>query len=436
MKSPILFLNPLDLKFMRYPRLNLLVSLFILAAGISQAQSLTLAQCYELAKKNYPLIKQRALISQSKEFSVANLRSGYLPQLSINGQATYQSAVTQVPISLPGLDIKPLSKDQYKIYADINQNLFDGNNIKNQSLVQETSARVEDQKLEVELYKVNDRINQIFFGVLMMDEQARQIELIQNDLKSSLTKVEASIANGVAFKTSADILQAELLKTEQRIIETRSNRKAFLQMLGLFINQELNEKTVLEKPLAFDTAPDAINRPELSLYNFQTELLGSQYKLNNTKVLPKMSLFAQGGYGRPGLNALLNEFSTYYIGGLRLSWNIGGYYNLARDKQLLDVNVQALNAQKETFLFNTKVSLKQQSGEITKLQELIAVDRKIIDLRARIKSTAKAQLDNGVITANDYLRELNAEDQASENLIFHGIQLLLNQYAYKTTSGN
>lgn len=422
---------------MRYLSLNFVLALFLISTtGFSQTGSFTLTQCYELAKKNYPLIKQRALIAQSKEFSIANLRTGYLPQVSINGQATYQSAVTQVPISFPGVDIKPLSKDQYKIYADVNQSLFDGNVIKNQSLVQETSARVEDQKLEVELYKINDRINQIFFGVLMMDEQARQIELIKKDLNSSIAKMEASIANGIAFKTSADILQAELLKTEQRIIETRANRMAFLDMLGLFLNQQLDEKTILEKPQPTDATADAINRPELTLYNFQSELLGSQYRLNNTKVQPKVGLFVQGGYGRPGLNALLNEFSTYYIGGLRVNWNIGGYYNLKRDKQLLDVNVQSLNAQKETFLFNTKVSLTQQTGEITKLQELIAVDRKIIELRARIKSTAKAQLDNGVITANDYVRELNAEDQANENLIFHEIQLLLNQYAFKTTSGN
>lgn len=405
--------------------------------SFSQTNSITITQCYDLARKNYPLIKQRELITQSKEFNIANLRSGYLPQVTINGQASYQSAVTQVPITLPGLDIKPLSKDQYKIYADLNQNLFDGNTIKNQSRIQETSAQVEDQKLEVELYKINDRINQIFFGLLMMDEQAKQIELVKKDLQSSITKVEASIANGIAFKTNADILQAELFKTDQRIIETRANRKAFLDMLGLFINQQLDDQIILEKPVSLGARVDMdIKRPELTLYNFQSELLGSQYRLNNTKVLPKVSLFAQGGYGRPGFNVLLNQFSTYYIGGLRMSWNIGGYYNLDRDKQLLDVNVQTLNAQKETFLFNTKVTLKQQSNEITKLQELIEVDRKIIALRARIKSTAKAQLDNGVITANDYLRELNAEDQANENLIFHDIQLLMSQYGYKTTSGN
>jgi outer membrane protein TolC len=412
-----------------------LVLLLVSTTVLSQRQSLTLAQCYELAGKNYPLIKQKALTAQSKEFNIANLRTGYLPQISINGQATYQSAVTQVPISFPGLDIKPLSKDQYKIYTDVNQTLFDGNTISNQSLVQEASAQVDDQKLEVELYKVNERVNQLFFGVLMMDEQARQIELTKKDLQTSMAKMEASIANGIAFKTSADILQAELLRNEQRTIETRANRKAFLEMLGMFVNLELDEKIILEKPQAPELSPDAISRPELSWYHFQTALLGSQYRLNHTKVQPRVSLFAQGGYGRPGLNGLLNEFYTYYIGGLRMSWNIGGYYNLNRDKQLLDINVQSLNAQKETFLLNTKVSLKQQSGEITKLRELIEVDRKIIALRTRIKSTAKAQLDNGVITANDYLRELNAEDQASENLIFHEIQLLLNQYGYKTTSG-
>jgi len=424
---------------MSKPSRNFTLSLLTVFSlnGFSQTNLLTLEQCYALARKNYPLIKQRELIVQSREFSIANIRSGYLPQATINGQASYQSAVTQVPISIPGIDIKPLSKDQYKIYADVNQNLFDGNAIKNQSHVQETSALVEDQKLEVELYTVNERINQIFFGVLMMDEQTRQINLVKEDIESSIKKVEASIVNGTSVRTNVDILQAELLKTEQRSIETLSNRKAFMEMLSLFIHWQLNDHTVFERPREIELTDEfLIHRPELSLYNFQSELLGTQHQLSNTKVLPKVSLFAQVGYGRPALNVLLNEFSSYYIGGLRVNWNIGGYYNLNRDKQLLDLNVQTLNSQKETFLLNTKVTLKQQSNEITKLQELILVDRKIIKLRNRIKSTAKAQLDNGVITANDYLRELNAEDQATENLIFHEIQLLMNQYGFKTTAGN
>ncbi len=403
------------------------------------AQRLTLAECYEKARQNFPLIRQKELLAKSKEFTVANASSGYLPQVSVAGQATYQSDVTKVPIDVPGFAVKPLAKDQYKVYAEVNQSLYDGGTIKRQNAITETNAQLEDQKVEVELYKIRERVNQIFFGILLLDEQLIQVDLVKKDLLSSIEKVQASIQNGIAFKTNADILQAELLKTEQRTIELVAGRTAYLSMLGVFIGQELAGETTLEKPaetLSTATADVSnITRPELSMYNFQTPVLTAQQQLNNTKVLPRVGLFVQGGYGRPGLNVLKNEFSTYYIGGLRLNWNLSGFYNTKRDREQLQLNLQGVEVQKQVFLFNTKLTLNQQTSEIAKLKSLIEVDDKIIDLRSKIKTTAKSQLDNGVITANDYLRELNAEDQAKQNRSLHGIQLLMTEYNYLSTTG-
>lgn len=407
------------------------------AAPLWAQQALTIEQCYELARQNYPLIHQKDLVAKSKEFSVANARTGFLPQVSIAGQATYQSEVTRVPLEVPGFKVDALSKDQYKIYAELNQSIYDGGTVKRQTALQETNALVEDQKVEVELYRIKERINQIYFGTLLIDEQKVQAELIKKDLTSSLAKMESAIRNGTAFKTNADILQAESLKTDQRIIELNATKRSYLDMLGLFIHQEIAENVVLQKPTTVAVSTDAnLARPELTLYRYQSELITAQQQLTNTKVLPRVSLFVQGGYGKPGLNMLLNKFDTYYIGGLRLNWNLGGFYNTKRDKQLLDVNLQSINYQKEAFLFNTNLTLKQQNNDITKLNELIAVDEKLIELRTRIKNTAKAQLENGVITANDYLRELNAEDQAKQNLALHQTQLVMTQYNYQVTSGN
>lgn len=403
------------------------------------AQNLTLGECYEKARQNFPLIQQKELLLKSKDYTVANASSGYLPQLSIAGQATYQSDVTKVPIDVPGFAVKPLAKDQYKIYAEVNQSLYDGGTIKRQNAISETNAQLEDQKVEVELYKIRERVNQIFFGILLIDEQLIQVDLVKKDLLSSIEKVEASIQNGIAFKTNADILQAELLKTDQRAIELTAGRRAYLLMLGVFIGQELGDATALETPAettsVISTDASNISRPELSMYNFQTQVLTAQQQLNNTKVLPRVGLFVQGGYGRPGLNVLKNEFSTYYIGGLRLNWNLSGFYNTKRDREQLQLNLQGVEVQKQVFLFNTKLTLHQQSSEMTKLKDLIRVDDKIIELRTKIKTTAKSQLDNGVITANDYLRELNAEDQAKQNRSLHGIQLLMTQYNYISTTG-
>ena len=298
----------------------------LITAASAYAQQLTLDECYEKARQNFPLIKQKELLVSTKDFSVANARSGYLPQVTINGTATYQSDVTRVPISVPGFEIKPLAKDQYKLYAELNQSLYDGGAIKRQNAISEANAMVEDQKVEVELYKVKERINQIYFGILLIDEQLVQVDLIRKDLQSSIQKVESSIRNGVAFKTNADILQAELLKTDQREIELRAGKKSYAYMLGIFIAQDLDERIQLQKPDEKTPASDlTVARPELTLYNYQSQLLTAQQQLNNTKVMPKFGVFVQGGYGRPGLNVLQNEFATYYIGGLRLSWNLAGF---------------------------------------------------------------------------------------------------------------
>ncbi|HCM75220.1 MAG TPA: transporter [Cytophagales bacterium] len=398
---------------------------------------LTIEQCYESARNNYPLIKQKELIEQSKEFSIANVRSGLLPQISINAQATYQSDVTQVPITAPGFNIEALAKDQYKVYGEVTQSLYDGGTTKGQKTIVETSARVEDQKLEIELYKIKERINQLFFGILLVDEQTKQLELLQKDLERNIARTESAVRNGTAFKMSVDLLQAEYLKAEQRIIETQSMRQAFIVMLGYFINKPLTETTQLEKPiiLSIEDQP-LLTRPELTLFNYQNEMLGAQYELGKTKTLPRVGLFFQGGYGRPALNQLKNEFDTYYLGGIRLNWSLSGFYNSKRDKQLLDLNMRQVNAQKETFEFNTNLITGQQKQELNKLKKLISVDDKIIELRTSIKQTAEMQQENGVITTNDYLRELNAEDQAKQNRLLHEMQLLMALYAYQNTIGN
>ncbi|MFN8289990.1 MAG: TolC family protein [Chitinophagaceae bacterium] len=416
--------------------LAVMISCFLLADKSPGQQSLTLQQAYDLAQKNYPLVKQRDLIRQTTAYSVDNLNKGYLPQLSFSGQATYQSEVTQVKIPVPGISIAPPSKDQYKLLADISQVVYDGGMIKEQKAMQQLNDESEQQKVEVELYKLKERINQLFLGVLFLDEQLKQVELVRTDLDNGIKRVQAQVDNGVAFKSNLNVLKAELLKTEQRAIELRASRKGFTDVLGLFINQELPENIRLEKPAA-SPAPltDEVQRPELRLFSAQQKLLGSQFRLIEARNRPKAGLFFQGGYGRPGLNFLKNEFSFFYTTGVRLNWSFGGLYTRKKEKQIIELSQKTIDIQKEVFLLNTSTQLKQQQSEISKLQQLISTDHDIIDLRVKIKEAAKAQLENGVITANDYLREVNAEDQARQSLITHQVQLLQAQISYQTISG-
>jgi outer membrane protein TolC len=416
---------------------RILSVLLILPAMLyAQSQSLSLQKAYELAEQNYPLIKQRELIKQTSEYSEENLGKGFLPQINLSGQATYQSAVTQVKLPAPGIFIEPLSKDQYRILGDVNQLIYDGGAIKQQKGIQHLSDEVEQQKIEVELYKLKERINQIFLGVLFLDEQLKQVDLVRSDLNNGVTRVEAQINNGVALKSNLNVLKAELLKTDQRAIEIRSSRKGYIDVLSFFINQTLPENIRLEKPVVTGSVLiNDIQRPELKLYSTQEKLLGGQYNMIGSRNKPKASLFFQGGYGRPSLNLFTNDFDFFYTTGLRLNWSIGGFYTEKREKKIIELNQKSIDIQKEVFLFNTNAQLKQQQSEFDKLQKLIATDNDIIDLRIKVKDAAKAQLENGVITANDYLREVNAEDLARQNLITHQIQLLQAQINYQTISG-
>lgn len=403
--------------------------------GILQAQTkLNIDQCYDLAKKNYPLVKQMELISKTSEFNIQNASRAYLPQFSLNGQATYQSDVTGLPIPIPNYE--SMSKDQYKFYADVSQVVYEGGLISQQKKIIKANAEVEQEKIEVELYKLQERINQLYFGVLLIDGQLAQVDLLRKDINTGLDKVNAGINNGVALKTNADALKAELLKADQKTIELKSARKAFLTALVLFLNQTLEENVILEEPKVAETFAATINRPELKLFEFQNKYIDTQSKIITRKNLPKVGLFGQAGYGRPALNMLNNKFDTYYIGGIRFNWALSGFYTMKNERQLIDVNHKMVDIQKEVFLFNTNMVLSQQNTELDKLRELMHVDNQIIDLRTGIKNTAKVQLENGVITSNDYLREVNAEDQARQNYLLHEIQLLMAGYNYKTTSGN
>ncbi len=400
-----------------------------------QTETLNIEEVYQLARKNYPLIKQRELISKTKEYSVSNAAKGYLPVISVNGQATYQSAVTNFPFQVPGISIPQFSKDQYKFYAEADQVVYDGGMIKNKKQTAEANEVVQQQNLDVELYALYDRVNQLFFGALLMDEQLKQNDLLQQDIQNGIDKAKALVANGVAYRSSVDELSAQLLQAQQSRVDLTSTKKAFIEMLSLFTNTQLNDNTHLEKP-ASPVLTGNISRPELQAFDSQKKIYDLQGKMLENQLKPKISFFAQGGYGRPGLNFLSNDFSWYYTGGLRLNWNFGSIYTNKNQQRLLDINKHSMDIQKEIFLFNTTLSQRQQKAIVEKYDSQIQQDDTIISLRNSVKKAAYAQLENGVLSAHDYISQVNAEDQARRAKILHEMQLLQAQYNYQNIVGN
>lgn len=414
---------------------NLIALLFVfLLCDVKAQETFTLESILEKANSNYPLIKQKGLLEQNRNFNLAALNRAYLPQISINGQATYQSDVTEVPIkvNLPGFSIDPLSKDQYRIVADVNQVLFDGGQIHQQKNLLRANEQVEQEKVNAEMQKMREKVRQLYLGVLMMDEQLKQVELIESDLQSGVNKMQSAVKNGIALRSHLAVLQAEEHKNNQRKTELISTRNTLLKTISLFTGTTLEEKCKFISPKSSVQVQEgfSINRPELKVFEAQEKFTDTQKKLLGVKSLPRLSLFGQGGYGNPGLNMLLNEFDYFYIAGARLNWNLGALYSFSAERKSNLISKRSIQLQKELFLLNASIIAEQYRNDISKFKQLISEDNKIVALRNEIMKASKAQLDNGVITSSDYLREMNAADQARQNLLLHQLQLIQTELDY------
>ncbi|MEO1050537.1 MAG: TolC family protein [Bacteroidota bacterium] len=394
-------------------------------------EKLSLDSCLVLAELNYPLIQQYDLLRQSKAYSLINAQKGKLPQISLNGQATYQSEVT----SVPGENVPTLSKDQYQLYGEISQPLTGITVINQQKRIIEAEAEVDRADLETNLYAIKQRVSDLFFGILLVEEQLKQSALTRDDIQAGLTRADAMVKFGTSLKSSANVLKAELMTLEQRIIEQQATREGYMRTLALFIGRDLNQHLTLIKPQFLELSSD-IRRPELHLFDSQMRVIMMQNDLLDRTNRPQLSLFLQSGVGRPALNFLSNDLEPYYIGGLRLSWNLSNFYTTKGQRQLFSINRSIVQSQQETFLFNTNLTMTNQNTQIAKMQALIEKDREIIALRDQIIDTSKGQFENGVITSTDYKAVVIDADQARQNLVLHEIELLKLKNDYKLTSGN
>lgn len=413
----------------------LIVVALLLNFQLKAQETATLEEVQELAKNSYPLIKRNGLIEKTQTYTLENIAKEWLPQIGVVGQATYQNEVTQLPFTLPNSSVEPLSKDQYKVYADIQQTVYDGGLISNQKKLAKIQSETEIQKNEVELDQLEERINQIYFGILQSQEQMQQTEITKNDLENGLKKANAQLQFGTILRSQVDVLKAQLIGLQQRQIEVQSLRKNLIETLSLFTKKDFNENTIFEKPEKLLLTSEN-NRTELKLFSLQQQFLETQKSLVQSKNLPKLGAFFQGGYGKPGFNMLRNEFDVFYISGLRLQIPISGYYTKKNDLVLLNTQQQNLEIQKENFLFNQNFSTIRNNEELEKLQKLIQKDEELIVLRQSIKKASLAQLENGVINTSDYLREVNAEEQARIQKTTHEIQFLLTQYNQKAQLNN
>ena len=418
----------------KFTLLLLFISQF--AFGQSIEPILSLEYCYTEAICNYPLIKQKELLKTSTEYKIKNLNVNYLPQVYLNGQATYQSDVTQIPIHIPGVTIPELNKDAYKITLDVNQVVYDGGLTKHQKNIEKTGLLLDEQNLDIELYKVKDRVNQYYFNILLFQENEKLLKTMQNEINSKLAKMEAAIKGGIAIENNANILKAELIKIEQQLIEINAGKQASSQMLSELINKPITEKTTFILPEPLINNKDTSNqRLEFKYFDLQKDKITQTKNLSVSKIMPKVSIFGQAGYGRPGLNMFTNTFDTYYLVGAKLSWNLWNWNQSKNEKNILDIQSSIIDSQKELFALNLKMANYKENADVKKFIALIEKDNEMIALKTKIAKNASYQLDNGIITATEYTTELNSEWQAKLNLELHKIQLVLSKINYLNNLG-
>lgn len=416
----------------------LLLCFPLLAGGVKGQERITLPRCYEWARDNYPQIRQYGLIDRTEQYNLSNAGKNWLPQLSVNAKATYQSDVTQLPFDteklsaiIPGFDVPTMSKDQYQVVAEVNQTVWDGGVVRATKQFTQAEAIANRKQLESDLYALNNRVNQLYFGCLLQDEMIRQNALLQKELQVNIDRINGMMDSGVANLSDRESMEVELLNARQKEIELRAARSAYRQMLAALTGRQITETDGLEIPSVPGLQlSQEINRPELQALEAKSSLLNVQNKQLTAGMMPKVGAFVQGGYGRPGLNMLEDSFNPFYVAGVRLSWNLGKLYTLKTDRQKIEVSRQTVDVQRETFLFNTRLEMLQQNTDIRKLTDLMRADDEILRLRTSIKKAAEVKLENGIISVTDLIREINSEDLARQAGATHRIQQLMAIYNY------
>ena len=423
----------------KYMRIKVLILSLIASASVAQAQ--TLDECQRAAEKHYPIIKRYDLIAKTTDLTVKNIQKGWLPQVTAAAQATYQSAVAewldhlQSMFQQVGLKMKGLRKDQYKLSIDVQQPIYDGGAISGQRKIASQEGKVQEAENEVNLYQVRRRVNELYFSLLLLNEQIKLNDDVKALLQSSEQKLSAMVKGGTAATSDYENVRAERLSAEQANESLKAQKLMLSRILSVFCGIEIIH---LQKPQALDATVSANTRPEMRLFDNQLRLSEVQEKALDARLKPHLGLFAQGFYGYPGLNMfedmMQHKWSLNGLVGVKLSWNIGALYTHKNDKARLRLQREQIENAREVFLFNNSIDEIQQKENINRYRKMMQNDDEIIDLRTHIRKAAESKLAHGIIDVNSLLREINNENAAKAQQAIHEIDMLKEMYNLKFTN--
>jgi outer membrane protein TolC len=413
---------------------SFLITVLILmgATGSVTAQTLYIDSCYALALRNYPLIKQYGLIDKTKDYTLSNAGKAWLPQFSVTAIEGYVFG------ELPKFGSNENSSNLKFIgLGQLNQTLWDGGATKTQKNIINAQSESDKASIDVALNDLKSRVNQLYFGILLVDEQLKQVEVQNSIFNNNVNRIKQLRDNGLAYNTDLDEIKAEQLKLNQQRVEYKYTRNGYAMMLSLLIGQKIDEQTILQKPPVGTQLSDLqIIRPELSLYKSQRNLINAQSEMQKVSLMPKLGLLGAAVLISPGVSLGNSKTSTLGVAGVSASWNISGLYKNSNEKQLTLLSLNKINVQEETFLFNTRLQLTQASANIEKQKAVLSADEEIVGLRKTIREGYQAKYDTGAGPLFDLLNATEKETEARAQKALHEMQLIMTLYDYKTISGN
>ena len=421
----------------------LVIILIVYTSNLFSQSILILDSCIEITIKNYPIFKEKAFHKKISDLNIQNNRSNYLPSIDFEGTASYQSDVFRLDIDLPDIPDfdftfpePPL--DHYNLSINISQLLYDGGTIKNLNFIEQKKLLAEQKMIDVELYKLKEQVEKTYFSILILQKTEEQLILTIEELQKKKKTIQSAVKNGILTQDNLDILQAEIYKLEQNLIEIVETEKSGINILGELMSTELSDNPKFKLPDDFKLQNDSTktNRPETELFTLQKDILSSNEKLLQSNRLPKLGAFAQGGYGNPGLTMINNEWNPYFIVGAKLTWKIWDKNNTKRNKEILKINSDFIDTKKEVFDKSINILCEKELGEISKLDKLIKKDNEIIHLQNRIYKKASSKLNNGIITSTDYVSLLNDKNRSIIKSEIHKIQLIQAKRNYIRIKGN
>ncbi len=412
-----------------------------LCATLGAAGQVSLDSCLRSAKDNYPLIKEYSLVERTTELDLSDINRGWLPRVGVYAQASIQNVVPAFPEALEsiidqmGHDIRGIGKLQYKVGVDVNQTVWDGGASRHSRNICRAEGELRCAQLDVELYAIRRRVENLFFGILLLD---KQIEISENTvelLRANHRRVQCMVTDGVAMQADADMIEAQLLTTSQQIAGARATKRGYVAALEAFTGMTIGEQSLLE-PSA-ELGDGTGERPEMAYYAAGQRLNAARRHGVDASVMPRIGFFAQGWYGYPGLNyfeSMMNrDLSFNAMGGIKISWNIDAFYTRRNQRDKLAFANETIDAERRTFLLNTDMQARQERAEIAGLRDVVADDDRIVELRHNVCLAAESQLANGMIDATDLLTKITDESMARLNAGYHRIQLTQKIYQLKYT---